>query len=69
MIVSIEDLADGAAGAPLLDPDGAPCDPLVAVDLSGGTPAARGRAARAALDEIASSSGWATPPTSRARST
>lgn len=51
MIVSIEDLADGAADAPPLGPDGAPCDPLVAVDLSGGaSPALLGRAVRAALD-------------------
>ncbi|MFV2173116.1 enoyl-CoA hydratase/isomerase family protein [Actinomadura sp. LOL_016] len=51
MIVSIEDLADGAAGAPLLGPDGAACEPLVAVDLSGGgTPAVLERAARAARD-------------------
>ncbi|MBE1535551.1 enoyl-CoA hydratase/isomerase family protein [Actinomadura algeriensis] len=50
MIVSIEDLAAGAAGAPLLDADGAPCDPLVAVDLSGGaSPAVLARAVRAAL--------------------
>ncbi|MEV5829066.1 enoyl-CoA hydratase/isomerase family protein [Spirillospora sp. NPDC052242] len=51
MIVSIEDLADGAADAPPLGPDGAPCDPLVAVDLSGGgSPALLGRAVRATLD-------------------
>lgn len=51
MTVSIADLADGAAGAPLLDADGAPCDPLLAVDLSGGcSPAVLGRAAQAARD-------------------
>lgn len=51
MTVSIADLAAGAAGAPPLDADGAPCDPLLAVDLSGGgSPEVLERAARAAAD-------------------
>ncbi|MFD0903294.1 enoyl-CoA hydratase/isomerase family protein [Actinomadura sediminis] len=69
MIVSIEDLADGAADAPALDPDGAPRDPLVAVDLSGGgSPALLERAARAALgsDRLLVGLGDADPVLARA---
>ncbi|WP_026402003.1 enoyl-CoA hydratase/isomerase family protein [Actinomadura rifamycini] len=69
MIVSIEDLADGAADAPTLGPDGAPCDPLVAVDLAGGgSPALLGRAVRAARgsDRLLVGLGDADPALARA---
>lgn len=34
LLLSVADLADGAAHAPLLGPDAAPADPLIGIDLS-----------------------------------